>query len=127
MLSKSKRRIHDPIAYTYSGQDGGASLPYFIGRQSGTGWLRNLARIAFPILKKVVGVAGNIASNTAEDLIENKKSFTESLKDNALNEAQRVLKGGGSGGGGYKRTSSKPINSLRNRKIQKSNTIFGKS
>jgi hypothetical protein len=109
-------KLRDPIAYAYSGQDGGASLPYFVGRQHGAGWLRNIARIAFPILKHVVGAAGNIASNTAEDMIENRKSFTESLKDNAINEANKVLTGG------QKRPSS--INTPKNMKIKKRHTIF---
>ena len=40
-------------AYSQSGGD----LAYFAGKQYGGGWLRTLARFAFPILKRVVGVA----------------------------------------------------------------------
>jgi len=109
----------DPIAYAYSGQDGNGSLPYFVGKQHGTGWLRTLARLAFPILKKAVGFAGNVASNTAEDLLENRKSFKESLRDNALNETQRVFTGD-------KRPSSSPINTTLNKRIRKQHTIFAK-
>jgi len=110
----------DPIAYAYSGQDGGASLPYFVGRQYGNGWLRNLARIAFPILRKAVGVAGNIASNTAEDMIDNRKSFTDSLKHNAVSEANRLLTGG------FKRPATSSINTPKHHKIKKRHTIFGR-
>lgn len=111
----------DPIAYAYSGQDGGASLPYFVGKQYGNGWLRTLARIAFPILKKVVGFAGNVASNTAEDMINNKKSFRESLKDNALGEAQRTFMSG-------KRAASfSSINTPKKKRIKSKETIFASS
>jgi len=115
-------RTHpDPIAYAYSGQDGGASLPYFVGRQYGSGWLRTLARLAFPILKKAVGFAGNVASNVGEDLLENRKSFKDSLKDNALNEAQRLFTGKG------KRPSSSSINTRKNKRVKKHHTIFAKT
>jgi len=107
----------DPIAYAYSGQDGAGSLPYFVGRQYGGGWLRTLARLAFPILKKAVGFAGNVASNVGEDLLENRKSFKESLKDNALNEAQRLFIGKG-------KRSSSSINTGKNKRIKKHHTIF---
>ena len=111
----------DAIAYAYSGQDGGGGMPYFIGRQYGSGWLRNLARIAFPILKKVAGFAGNVAFNTAEDMIENRKSFTQSLKDNALNEANRLLTGQGRRRKRGRRTKTITINTP---KRLKPNSIF---
>jgi len=115
-MSKS----YDPIAYAYSGQDGGASLPYFVGRQYGGGWLRTLARLAFPILKKAVGFAGNVASNVGEDLLENRKSFKESLRDNALNEAQRLLTGKG-------KRPSPSINTRKSKRLKTHNTIFATS
>ena len=131
----SKRGGGDAIANAYSGQDGAGSLPYFVGRQYGAGWLRSLARIAFPILKRVVGVAGNIASNTAQEMIDNRsgKSFTQSLKDNALSEAGRLLKGHGrrrkrKAGGATtttKRKRSAAINtSSAAKQIKSSGTIF---
>lgn len=100
MYSKQKRRRttafrSDPIAYMYSGQIGGASLPYFVGRQYGGGWLRNLLRIAFPIAKKALTSVGSIASSTAQNLLSNEnKGFKESLKDAAMTEAKNVLKAG---------------------------------
>ena len=109
----------DPIAYAYSGQDGNGSLSYFVGKRHGTGCLRSLTRLAFPILKKAVGFAGNVASTTLEDLLENRKSFKESLRDNALNETQRVFTGG-------KRPSSSAINTTLNKHIRKQHSIFAK-
>ena len=110
----------DPITYAYSGQDGSGSLPYFVGRQYGTGWLQNLARIAFPIIRKVVGHAGSIAANTAEDLISSRKTFGQSLRDNAVHEVGKVFS--------VKRkvpTAAKTINAKRKR-IHKHNTVFAK-
>ena len=95
--------MYDSIVRAYSGQDGSGTLPYFVGKQHGTGWLRSLARIAFPILKTAVGAAGNIAANTAEDLIENRKNLTGSLRDNAVREARRLL-------GGKRKNTSRSIN-----------------
>ena len=111
----------DPVAYAYSGQDGSGSLPYYVGKQYGTGWLQSLARIAFPILRKVVGHAGTIAANTAEDLISNRKAFGESLRDNTVHEVGKVFS--------MKRKAaaakqpSKTINSKRKR-IRKDNSVF---
>ena len=85
--------LDDHIIREYSGQSGHGSLPFFVGKQYGTGWLRNIARFAFPFVKRALGVVGNIASNTAEDMIHNEnKSVGESLKENAVKEAKRVLK-----------------------------------
>ena len=55
---------------------GGGDLPFFVGKQRGGGWLRTLARFAFPILRRVLGVA----TNTAEDVIVNRKKFGMALK-----------------------------------------------
>lgn len=110
--------IRDPVAYAYSGQSGDGSLPYFVGKQYGAGWLRSLARIAFPILKKVVGFAGNVAANTAEDMIEQRKSFKDSLRDNTLNAAQQVLSGKG------KRRKRMSINIPSDKRIKTKDTIF---
>jgi len=109
----------DPIALAYS-QRGHGSLPYFVGKQYGGGWLRSLARIAFPIIKKAVGFAGNVAANTADDLIENRRSIGDSIKTHALNEAGRIFKA--------KRSASpSSINrgkAKRRNVIYKRNTIF---
>lgn len=72
--------ISDSITQAYS-QTGG-DLPYFVGKQYGSGWLRTLARVAFPIIKRVVNVAGR----TANDVINSNKDWGSSLKDNAMEE-----------------------------------------
>ena len=115
----------DPIALYYSGEQRGAgSLPYFVGNQYGSGWLRTLARIAFPLLQTVVGAAGNVAARTAKDLIDEKKTFKDSLRDNALGEVSNLI-------GGQKRPAptSLPssINTLKKKKkFKRHHTIFAK-
>lgn len=103
--------IDEYIIDEYSGQDGYGNLNYFVGRQYGAGWLRNLARIAFPFFKKAISTAGNIASNTASDLLKDEnRGFTESLRDNAIKEAGNLLT----------RKRSAPINRSKNKKKKKS-------
>lgn len=81
------------ILHEYSGQSGYGSLPYFVGNQYGSGWLRNIARFAFPFLKKAVGTVGTIASKTAEDMLNDEnKTIGQTLKKHAVNEAKRILK-----------------------------------
>lgn len=113
----------DAIAVEYSKQSGGGTLPYFQGKQHGSGWVRSIGRFAFPIVKSVLGLAGNVAANTAQDLLENKKDLKTSLKDNALNEARRLIK--------RKLGSSSSINTVKKRHgkkkrkhISKRDTIF---
>ena len=80
------------ILQEYSGQNGYGSLPYFVGQQYGTGWLRNIARMAFPFLKRALGVVGNIAVNTAGDLIHDEnKSVGQTLLDHAVNETRNAF------------------------------------
>lgn len=85
------------ILQEYSGQSGYGSLPYFAGRQYGTGWFRNIARVAFPFLRKALGFVGNVAANTAQDMIndENKK-LGSTLVEHATNELSRAVKRRGS-------------------------------
>ena len=118
---------YDPIVKIYStSYQSGSGLPYFVGKQYRGGWLQTLARIAFPILRTAVGAAGNIAANTAKDLIEKRKTFTESLKDNALGEASKLFKQGTT-----TKRKSHPATSINSRKkrvklINPPRTIFGK-
>ena len=75
---------NDPFFQAYSeeideSQYGGA-LPYFVGKQYGNGWLRTVARIAFPIIKKLFGVAGN----AAKEVIYNKTPVLDAVKDSAF-------------------------------------------
>lgn len=80
----------DPnIVKFYDGgdQDGG-DLAYFVGKQYGSGWLRTLGRFAFPMLKKVVRVAGKVA----KDALDNPdKPILQSLRDNAVNEVVKTV------------------------------------
>ena len=77
------------IEHTYDGSDQeGGGLAYFVGKQYGSGWLRTLGRFAFPILKRVFRVAGNVAKNVLDDP---EKPVLTSLRDNALNEVVRTV------------------------------------
>ena len=78
------------ILHAYDGSDDdqyGGELAYFVGKQYGSGWLRMLGRFAFPILKRVVRVAGNVARDA---LNKPEKPIPTSLRDNALNEVART-------------------------------------
>ena len=78
------------IEHAYDGSDagqGGGELAYFVGKQYGSGWLRTLGRFAFPILKRVVRVAGNVAKDA---LNKPEKPILSSLRDNALSEVART-------------------------------------
>ena len=100
-------------------QDGG-DLPFFVGKQYGSGWLRTLARFAFPVVKRIAKHAGNVIANTTEDVIEGNKSFGESLRANAVNELGSAVTSMGKG---------LPINSPTKRKtstINTNDTIFAK-
>ena len=80
------------ILHEYSGQDGYGSLPYFVGKQYGTGWLRNIIRMAFPFLRKALGVVGNIAVNTAGDLVNDEnKSVGSTLLENTVKETRNAF------------------------------------
>ena len=68
------------ITSLYSQSQQGGELPYFIGKQYGLGGLRNLGRLAFPILKRL----GHAALNTVKDVFVNKKEFFPSMKSNAM-------------------------------------------
>ena len=48
----------------------GGELPYFVGKQYGNGWLRTIERLAFPILRRIAGVA----ADTAKDVIVKEKN-----------------------------------------------------
>lgn len=85
--------IDQLILQEYSGQTGYGTLPYFVGKQYGTGWLRNIARFAFPFLRKALGALGNFTMNTADDLIQNEnKSWKDTVTDNVMKEASNIMK-----------------------------------
>jgi len=62
----------------------GGDLPFFVGKQYGSGWLSTLAKVAFPILKRLVGAASHVASNVAQDVIYNERPIGEAVKEHAL-------------------------------------------
>lgn len=80
--------MNNAIASIYSKQIGG-ELPYFVGNsnQWGGGILQTIARFAFPILRRLAGVA----ADTAEDVIHGRKPFKESLIDNAMEGVQDII------------------------------------
>lgn len=81
------------ITNIYSGPvQGGGELPYFVGKQYGSGWLRTLGRFAFPILRRIL----NIAMNTGQDMVDGRKEFKQSLLDNAKSEIPTFFTGRGS-------------------------------
>lgn len=77
--------MNDAVVKFYSGQHGG-DLAYFQGNQYGSGWLRTLGRIAFPILKSLVGVA----TNTAEDMVMRDKKLGEAISSNVLKRKHTI-------------------------------------
>ena len=82
MLQKSpmsENLIYHAYLPESSNQTGG-DLPFFVGRQYGSGWLGTLARVAFPILKRIAG----IASNAAEDVIYQNKPVKTAIIDHAM-------------------------------------------
>ena len=112
------------ILHEYSGQNGYGSLPYFVGKQYGTGWLRNIARMAFPFLRKALGVVGNIAVNTAGDLINDEnRTVGKTLLEHTVNETRNAFnRNAPARGRGIRR---KPPLSINRGGVSKNrNTIF---
>ena len=96
----------DPLVVKVYSQ-GGGDLPYFAGKQYGTGWLSTIGKYAFPILKRLF----NVASNTAEDVLVKEKPILSSLKEHAIKEVKDTVKRGL----GRKRTRAINSSSLRKR------------
>ena len=74
------------IIALYSTAHQGSELPYFVGKQYGSWWLKTIGRFALPILRRL----GSLGMNTATDVIMNDAKFLPSLKYNALAEAQNI-------------------------------------
>lgn len=91
MLTHKHDTMDANIAAAYS-QSGG-DLPFFIGKQYGAGgWLRTIARFAFPLIKRALGVA----VNTADDMIKNKRSkLGPTVKRHAMKELKGFMSGNG--------------------------------
>lgn len=79
----------DPLIIKTYSQVGG-ELPFFVGKQYGTGWLSTIGKYAFPILKRLF----HVATNTAEDVFIKDKPILSSLKDHAISEVKDTLKRG---------------------------------
>lgn len=71
----------------YSNQQNGGELPYFVGKQYGTGWLKTIGRFALPILRRI----GIFGMKTANDVINNNAQFLPALKSNAISEIKETL------------------------------------
>ena len=86
----SASAVNSPLFHAYSvtgANQLGGDLPYFVGKQYGSGWLGTLARVAFPILKRIVGVA----SSAAEDVLYKDKPIGKTLKKHAAKEITNVV------------------------------------
>jgi hypothetical protein len=79
----------------YSRPQQGGELPYFVGKQYGSGWLRTIGRIALPILRKLGLSAAKAATGalaaTATDVLMKKANLGQSLKNNAIIAAKQTL------------------------------------
>jgi len=75
------------IISLYSSSQAGGELPYFVGKQYGSGWLRTIGRFALPILKRI----GSFGMKTAQDVVANNGKILPTLKSNALNELDNVV------------------------------------
>lgn len=119
------------IIALYSTSQTGGDLPYFVGKQYGSGWLQTIGRFALPILRRI----GAVGMKTAQDVINNKAKILPSLKTNVMNEfnnfldsdelAKMISKPKGEEnlkGNGIKRKNS--ILMGINKRIKRSKTIF---
>ena len=105
----------------YSSPQNGGELPYFVGKQYGSGWLKTLGRLAFPIIKRL----GRMALGTASDVLVRSKPLLSSLKERAIEGASKFLPEVVTGIGsviGEKRTKE-PNNSI-NKRMRGRGTIF---
>lgn len=57
--------MNSDVAKIYSDAQQGGELPYFVGKQYGSGWLSALGKYAFPILQEI----GNKLKRTAVEAI----------------------------------------------------------
>lgn len=71
----------------YSNSQSGGELPYFVGKQYGTGWLKTIGRFALPILRRI----GNFGMKTANDVLNNNSKILPALKSNAISEIKDSL------------------------------------
>lgn len=86
-LNMAQDLIYNAYLPESSNQIGG-DLPFFVGKQYGSGWLGTLARVAFPILKRLAG----FASNAAEDVIYHDKPVVSAIADQAKTALDNFVK-----------------------------------
>jgi hypothetical protein len=83
------------IVNMYSRGMQGGELPYFVGKQYGSGWLRTIGRMALPILRKLGLSAAKAATGalaaTATDVLMKKVPLGQSMKTNAIAAAKETL------------------------------------
>lgn len=101
------------IINLYSGAQNGGELPYFVGKQYGSGWLRTIGRFALPILKRI----GSVLFKTATDVVGNKEAkVLPTLANYAGEEMSKIID----------KRKSTPSTSKGINKRRKMNTIFEK-
>lgn len=108
------------IISLYSQGHQGGELPYFVGKQYGSGWLRTIGRFAFPILKRL----GLAAVGTAQDVLMKNKPLLPSLKSHAIEAAGNIVSPFMENNSRKRKHSTKHKHSIN--KHQKTGTIFEK-
>ena len=123
--------MNKDIISLYSGEQSGGELPYFVGKQYGSGWLKTIGRFALPFLKRL----GGVAMKTADDVINNDTKIFPSLKTHAMSEVNNFLTDGNNRrecepkvGGSIKSLNKrrKPAHSYINKRRKTTGTIFHK-
>lgn len=104
----------------YSQEQQGGELPYFVGKQYGSGWLRTLARLAFPIISKF----GTAASNTAKDILFKGQSILPTIKKHGMAALTSVMPGLFKKAGDKRQASTSTHKAINKRRRMSSNTIF---
>ena len=75
------------IISIYSTSQAGREIPYFVGKQYGSGWLQTISRFALPILRRI----GAIGIKTVQDVISNTSKLLPSLKAIAMFEFHNFM------------------------------------
>jgi hypothetical protein len=103
------------IAQLYSQSQQGGELPYFVGKQYGSGWLRTIGRFAIPILKRL----GIVAANTAQDVLTKNADILPTLKKHTFDQVSDFI-------GNKRKSSSKMKKGINKRRKVFSSGIFSK-
>jgi len=116
--------MNPELVSIFSGPQSGGELPYFVGKQYGSGWLKTLGRFAIPILKRL----GGAAFRTARDVITKDQPILPTLKSNMLSEASAIIPEIGRMMGGPARPQKRrmPMKRSINKRLKGYGTIFQK-